>query len=214
MNLQISINGRNFETPEVFHTGQELKALAGIPPETELFLSLRRPYEDELISDEQLVDISRVEMEYFYTKKHFKFFIDGISFDWNKPYITSEDIRSFGKIDPELDLYNVKVPDQPLTNRDRIDLEHSASIKFISKRRESNQAIIVNGRSKSCKEDLLTFDQVIILAFGKIDLSMTRAYTVTYSRGAESKPEGIMIKGNQVRVKDKMIFNVTATDKS
>ncbi|PWK68265.1 multiubiquitin [Mucilaginibacter oryzae] len=214
MNLNIFINGKNFETHEVYFTGQQLKELAGISPGTELYLSLRRPYEDELISDDQLVDISRPEMEYFYTKKTLKFIINGHAFNWDKPYISPEEIRSYGKVDPELDLFNIQMPDQPLANRGRIDLEQLKSAEFISKKREFNQTLIINGRSKPWKEDLISFDQVIIIAFGKIDQSMTRAYTVTYSRGVESKPEGIMVKGNEIRVKDKMIFNVTATDKS
>lgn len=214
MNLNIFINGKNFETQEVYLTGQQLKELAGISPDIELYLSLRRPYQDEVITNEHLVDISRPEMEYFYTKRSLKFIINGHTFNWNKPYITAEELRSFGKVDPELDLFNIQALDQPLANRARIDLEQLKSVEFISKKREFNHTLIINGRSKTWKEDLISFDQVIVAAFGKIDQSMTRAYTVTYSRGVESKPEGIMVKGNEIRVKDKMIFNVTATDKS
>jgi len=214
MSLQIFINGKKFEAPDQYLTGHDLKALAGIPFETELYLSLRRPYEDELIGDDEHVDISRPETEYFYTRKLYRFFINEIGFDWNKPYITTEEIRSAGRVDPELDLYLAQLLDQPLTNKDRIDLTQSGKGQFISKKRGMDQAVIVNGRSKPWNDDLIAFDQVIILAFGKMDQSMTRAYTVTYSRGAESKPDGIMIKGNEIRVKDKMIFNVTATDKS
>jgi hypothetical protein len=214
MSTQILINGKKFETEDIYLTGKELKSLAGLPPVTELYLSLKRPWEDELVSDDQRVDLSRPEVEYFYVKKRLKFFINNVAFDWDKPYITTEEIRSVGKVDPEQELYNAASPDLPLTSKDRIDLVQSGTDHFVSKKRSVDLAVIVNGRSKSLKDDLITFDQVILLAFGKIDQSLSRAYTVTYSRGAESRPEGIMIKGNEVRVKDKMIFNVTATDKS
>jgi hypothetical protein len=39
-------------------------------------------------------------------------------------------------------------------------------------------------------------------------------YTVTYRKGEGHKPEGTLTEGERVKVKDGMIFNVTATDKS
>jgi Multiubiquitin len=39
-------------------------------------------------------------------------------------------------------------------------------------------------------------------------------FTVTYRRGEGNKPEGTLVEGETVKVKEGMIFNVTATDKS
>ena len=39
-------------------------------------------------------------------------------------------------------------------------------------------------------------------------------FTVTYRRGRGDKPEGTLVEGGQVRAKNRMVFNVTATDKS
>ena len=39
-------------------------------------------------------------------------------------------------------------------------------------------------------------------------------FTVTYRRGEGKKPEGTLVDGESVKVKDGMIFNVTATNKS
>lgn len=39
-------------------------------------------------------------------------------------------------------------------------------------------------------------------------------YTVTYRRGEGKKPEGTLVEGESVKVKDGMIFDVTRTDKS
>lgn len=74
--------------------------------------------------------------------------------------------------------------------------------------------IIVNGREKEWSEKLISFEEVVILAFGNYSDNPNTCYTVTYSRGAGSKPEGSMVKGQEVKVKSKMIFNVSATDKS
>lgn len=79
---------------------------------------------------------------------------------------------------------------------------------------DKETTIIVNGREKPWNEKEITFAQVVTLAFGTYVENGSTEYTVTYKRGHSSKPEGSMVKGDSVKVKDKMIFNVTATDKS
>ena len=74
--------------------------------------------------------------------------------------------------------------------------------------------IIVNGTPKEWKEKSISFEEVVVLAFGSYNDSPNVCYTVTYSRGHHSKPEGSMVKGQEVKVKHRMIFNVSATDKS
>lgn len=74
--------------------------------------------------------------------------------------------------------------------------------------------IIVNGREKAWNEKDITFEQVIILAFGSYEENQNRVFTVTYKRGSDNSPEGSMVNGDTVKIKNKMIFNVTATDKS
>lgn len=74
--------------------------------------------------------------------------------------------------------------------------------------------LIVNGRPKPWTEKTITFEQVVVLAFGTYDPNPNKVYTVTYDKGPRENPEGSMVKGSKVYVKDKMIFNVTATDKS
>ena len=74
--------------------------------------------------------------------------------------------------------------------------------------------LIVNGRDKEWNEKTISFEQVVILAFGTYQNNGRTAYTVTYTRGNNDKPQGSIVAGDIVKVKHKMIFNVTATDKS
>ncbi|WP_375769801.1 multiubiquitin domain-containing protein [Archangium gephyra] len=74
--------------------------------------------------------------------------------------------------------------------------------------------IIVNAEEKRVTGKELTFDQVVQLAFPGGPQGETRLYTVTYRRGEGNKPEGTLVKGESVKLKNGMIFNVTATDKS
>ncbi len=45
--LKLVIEGQEYETFDQYITGAELKKLAGIPLDTELYLSVKRPYQDE-----------------------------------------------------------------------------------------------------------------------------------------------------------------------
>lgn len=74
--------------------------------------------------------------------------------------------------------------------------------------------IVVNGRTKIVTTNELSFEQVLQLAFDPVPSGPNWVFTVTYRRGHGHKPEGTLSPGETVKVKDGMIFNVTATDKS
>lgn len=147
--LNLTINSKKYEWHEEYITGAEIKKLGDIPLDEEIFLAIKKPWEDELINDDTKVNLARPEIEHFYSKdKDFKI------------------------------------------------------------------TLIVNGRPKLWAEKMISFEQIVVLAFGTYDPKPDKVYTVTYDRGPHENPEGSMVKGNTVFVKDKMIFNATATDKS
>lgn len=74
--------------------------------------------------------------------------------------------------------------------------------------------IIVNGREKSVTSKELTFDQVVDLAFDDPQRGPQIVFTITYRRGHGDKPEGKLVEGDTVKVKEGMIFNVKRTDQS
>ena len=74
--------------------------------------------------------------------------------------------------------------------------------------------IIVNGRDHEVQKAKLTFEEIVELGLGKYDSNPAIAYTVSYSKGEDKKPKGVLARGDSVMVKDGMIFNVTRTDKS
>lgn len=147
--LQLAINGKQYEWPQQYITGAEIRKLGNIPPNEDVFLAIKKPWEDEPITDDKKVNLARPEIEHFYSKdKHHKI------------------------------------------------------------------TLIVNGRPKPWAEKTITFEQVVVLAFGSYDPNPNKVYTVTYDKGPHENPHGTMDKGDKVCVKDKMIFNVTSTDKS
>jgi hypothetical protein len=90
-----------------------------------------------------------------------------------------------------------------MTNRDEKKHDNNRKLR-----------LIVNGREKLWNNRQISFEEVVILAFGAFDNNPNKVYTVTYDRGPHQNPEGAMVFGDTVYIKNKMIFNVTATDKS
>ena len=72
--------------------------------------------------------------------------------------------------------------------------------------------IVVNGRPKTVAAKTLSFDEIVALS--GLPTGPNVVFTITYRRGHSERPEGTLDQGDTVRVKDAMIFNVTATDKS
>jgi hypothetical protein len=74
--------------------------------------------------------------------------------------------------------------------------------------------IVINGRSKTVSARELSFDQLVGLAFDPVPVGENIIFTITYRRGEGNKPEGSLVQGEKVKIKDGMIFNVKYTDKS
>jgi hypothetical protein len=151
-NLNLLINDMRFDWHEPYISGANVKRLGEIPDADLVFLAIKKPWEDELIENETLVDLTRPGIEHFYSKKH----------DEHLPY-----------------------------------------------------KIMVNGREKQWGSRIISYEQVAELAFPDYSENNTTVYTVSYTEGPGQNPEGTtMVKSDKVYVKNKMIFNVTATNKS
>lgn len=75
--------------------------------------------------------------------------------------------------------------------------------------------IVVNGHRKEVHKRRLTFEEIVRLAFPEAPPSDKIIYTVAYRNGGNpGHPEGTLVAGESVRIKDGTIFDVTATDKS
>lgn len=74
--------------------------------------------------------------------------------------------------------------------------------------------IIVNGRAHELPKEEISFAEVVDIAYPGQVQGGNIVFTVTYKRGHGDKPEGELVEGQSVKVKDKMVFNVVRTDKS
>jgi len=141
--------------------------------------------------------------------------IDNKKYDWNRQYITGEEIKKLANIPGNYDLFlAIKKPweDEPIANDTKVDLARPGIEHFFSKK--PIVIIKVNGTSHEWPKEKISFVEVVKLAFDVYHDNPNWIYTVGYEDGPKQNPEGSMIKGQEVFVKHKMIFHAKATDQS
>ncbi len=80
--------------------------------------------------------------------------------------------------------------------------------------KQAKDVIIVNATEHVWTEKLITFDDLVRLAFdGQPPTGLDVVITVTYSKGDDGK-SGSLLPGGSVKVKKRMVFDVIATDRS
>jgi hypothetical protein len=80
--------------------------------------------------------------------------------------------------------------------------------------RKVEHEIVVNARRKTVTGRKLSFAHVVRLAFPEGPPTQPTVYTVAYSNGPPRNPEGKMVAGQSVRIRDGMVFDVTETSRS
>ena len=74
--------------------------------------------------------------------------------------------------------------------------------------------IIVEGTAHEWTKKEITYDEVVTLEVPDYAQHPEITYSVTYKKGHGNKPESDLAKGESVKVKDGMIFNVSETGQS
>lgn len=87
--LHLIINEKNYEWAEQYITGGQIRKLANIPKEEEIFLSIKKPWDDEPVPDDARVDLARPGIEHFYSKCKVQYIVvNGTRHDWPKEKIS------------------------------------------------------------------------------------------------------------------------------
>jgi hypothetical protein len=74
--------------------------------------------------------------------------------------------------------------------------------------------LIVNLEEKLVTKKKQSFDDIVKLAYPTPPSGNEISYRVGYRKGPPANPKGSLVEGESVKVKDGMIFDVAATDKS
>jgi len=199
--LKYVVDGQEFETTDQYKSGSFLKNQRGIPLDTDLFLSVDKPYEDELIQNDKEVNLARPSTEYFFVKKKLKLKLQDKTFDWYKQWITRAELIILGDLskDAEIFLANERPwADMLVTNTSVVDLARPGVEHFYVKGMENGclVSITINGKPFSINRGTYTALEIKALA------GVASGYLLNQELNGELKPlddhAAILIKGNEV----------------
>jgi len=118
--LPFTINSKKYEWNQQYITGAEIRKLGHIAKDEALFLAVKKPWEDELITDDKSVNLARPEIEHFYSKtKEVIIVVNGTPHEWSKGKISFKEviILAFSQYnDKPTMVYTVAYEDGPRQN--------------------------------------------------------------------------------------------------
>lgn len=217
----VKINNKRFESSKAEITGRELLTIANLLPaeDYELLYRINEKGYEPIGLDEE-VDLKDVGIEGYKAQpyKSIVIKVDGKDYEVGKCFMTPKQIMALAEINSDrFSLNELRPNGDEITYKD--DLEHKIPITRKSCFTSCEidvviECVIVNAREKPWSKDTISFEEVVVLQYGSITHNSRIIYTVNYVKGVPSKPEGSMVKGDVISVNNKMIFNVTQTNKS
>lgn len=215
------VNKKKFETNESKITGKQILTIANLTPveDFELLYKINEKGFTPIQLDEE-VDLKTAGIEGLRARPYKGIIIkvDDIEIEVDECIMTPIEIMSAAGLDSNrYSLNELRSGGIEVTYKD--DVEHKIAITkkscFVSCEIDDEiQCVIVNAKEKPWTKNTISFEEIVVLAYGSISSDPNVIYTVNYVKGVPSKPQGSMVKGDVISVKDKMIFNVTQTNKS
>ena len=147
-------------------------------------------------------------------KHEVKIFIDQEEYHSLTP-TTGSALYVLGEVEPGLELFrevtgdeeDPEVPSSP-------EAVHLKEDEHFHSGKPKTYKIYVNGQEKVVTTKIVSYEQIVALAFPNPVTGQNIRYTVGYEDGPHKNPSGSLMPGGKVHVKDGMIFDVTPTDKS
>ncbi|RYE27487.1 MAG: hypothetical protein EOP45_01065 [Sphingobacteriaceae bacterium] len=170
--LLLTVDGIDYNWSEEFISGEQIRKLANAPSdslESKLFLAIQRPWQDELIENDKLVNLARPEIEHFYFKNILLLTINGKEYSWDKEYITGAELKKIAGI-PEADelFLSIKKPwvDELIENDKQVNLARPGIENFYSKKLVV-YSFFIDKKSYTTTQNHLMVRQ-ILLEFAKV----------------------------------------------
>ena len=118
--LELTINGNKYKWKQQYITGAEIRKLGHIAKDEEIFLAVKKPWEDEPIPNDKQVNLARPEIEHFYSiAKEVIIVVNGTPQKWTKEKINFKEVivLAFGQyINKPTMVYTVAYEDGPKQN--------------------------------------------------------------------------------------------------
>lgn len=151
----------------------------------------------------------------FRSDRSFRFMLNDRAFDWGTSHISGATLKHLAGIDVLTnDVFqqfrghgDVLIDDKQL-----VDLSSPGVERFVTVPVELH--IVVNGKRKTVHKRQASYWEIVKLGFPDAVPVENIIYSIDYGHGPDANPEGSMVDGQVVQLKEGMTFYVTPTDKS
>lgn len=211
--IHIYIDGEQVQAPRPRLSGADLRALVSPAADT-IWLDVPDA-QDRLVAVDQIIELK--DGARFFTDRARTLFLDKVAYQIRSAVISETDLRALPtpRVGSERGIWK-DIPDDlddPLEPGELVRVTDGD--RFFTKLLPQRDIhIVVNGRRKTVVGNVVTYEQVVGIAFPDGPVGENVTYSVVYSKATAPKPEGTLAEGGRVSVKEGTRFNVTPTDKS
>lgn len=215
-----SLEFRPFTLTDPVPLGRQILSEAAFQPVHEYSLFAILPSGDfEDVRLDENFDVRGKGVERFVafrSDRNFRFVLNDHEIRWGFPTISGSALYALAKpAEEEAIFLDVRGgQDRLIEPLDSVELGDAGVERFYTAPRPpQTYEIIVNGRPRTVTGNIVTFDQIVQLAFpGAHDCNVV--FDVTYQKAASQPPAGQLGPGGSVKIKKGTVFNVTRTVQS
>jgi hypothetical protein len=210
---------RSFNIHDRKVTGAQIAELVGASPLPDfVVIAQLANYELEELRPTELADL-KTATRFFVIRggSVHRFSINGLSMVWPQQSMKGRFLKQLVGNDNagfELLLEREDQADRMIGDEEGARLSGDGVEKFRTRPTKPTVTIIVEGTEHEWSKPRISHDEVVTLEVPDYAQHPEITYSVKYTNGPNNRPEGTLAKGETVRVKDGMIFNVSETGQS
>lgn len=211
----ITIDGTVYQIDHGDITGQELRELL-TPAAADLWLDIPDA-QDVAVAPHSTITITITDNLRFFTNKPVTIFINSAPYRVPAGAVMEQQLRELTSpaIPDDHRIWKDIIDDldDPITEDEIVVIKDGD--RFFTKTPEPTTfVIIVNGSKHTVAARIVSFEDIVAIAFPVPPAGSELIYTVSYNRASGPRPVGTLRAGETITIKNGTIFNVTATDKS
>lgn len=214
----VVVDGKAYPFNDDEVEGREILEKSHHNPASDFALILIEDRSTRSIGLNEKVDLNNYDNPTFLTFEGgelYQFTVDERGYEWGAEMISVADIRRYTQIGDDYELFLDKAHDEPIPDGGLLSLSSKGVEHVFSRKRKPKPfTIIVNTRPKEVYGAEITFEAVVHLAYNPLPTGGDIEFTVQFRRGPEPTVEGSMNPRSSVKIKERMVFGVTFTDKS
>lgn len=214
----LTVNGRPFSIGDDDPSGRDLRSVARLDPASAWILIQIRDRGATSVGLDDKISLRKGEtavFRAFESDRLFSFTLVERGWEWGAETILESELRQYGEIADDHDIVLDKAHDQVIERGAVIPLTDKGAEQFITRPTPPREVTIrVNGRKRTVPAGLISYATVVGLAFPDVVPNPDVIYTVGFRHGGSAHPEGSLVAGQSVEVREGMIFVATPTNRS